>query len=461
LRKAFIRYESLKARRRLVDFDDLIVRSEELLASSKDTRRELRQRYRHIMVDEFQDLNRVQLRLLQHLGGAPRRDRSLLFVGDPGQSIFRFRGACFENWAEVQDGAEKLPLSVNYRSSAPIVALANAVDDFTSIDRPATRARKNAPNSPMPQLTAYPDKRSEAAAICDQIERLRGKGYPLSEQAILVRDSNFIRQVISELRARKIPYRKIGGASYPPPPLARDVMAVLEVGANPKHIPALMHTLQLLPGIGPKRVRKLLSQLKPRTSRKSLISFLRKKLAGRPGRRHLIHALEAADPTSPNVAGVIENVIRSIVRLNNELERGSSSFRGESVMDSVLEQAEGMTTLLDVVNIWALHSNDDRSTDSADYVSVSTIHSAKGREWPVVYIPQLVDDHLPHSKCSTGDQVAEERRLFYVAVTRAKRYLYLSHTAGTGTAPPLNGKPSRFLDLPGVMDLLDYREVAK
>lgn len=215
LRNAFDQYERLKGESRLVDFDDLIIKSADLLATDKVVRRELRRRFRHIMVDEFQDLNLIQLRLLQYLGGRPRKGRSLVFVGDPGQSIFGFRGARFENWAETRERCNELPLSVNFRSTAPIVALAISIYNFAAADRPVARARKNAPRSPLPRLTVYPDGRAEAAAICNQIVSMQKRGYPLSEQAILFRDSKFIRHVISELRARKIPYRKIGGGAVP------------------------------------------------------------------------------------------------------------------------------------------------------------------------------------------------------------------------------------------------------
>jgi DNA helicase II / ATP-dependent DNA helicase PcrA len=460
LRKAFNRYESLKAESGLVDFDDLIIRSEELLASDKVVRKELRRRYRHIMVDEFQDLNLIQLRLLQHLGGRPRKGRSLVFVGDPGQSIFSFRGARFENWAEIRENCKKLPLSVNFRSSAPIVALANAIDDFTDAGRPAARAHKNAPRSPLPRLTIYPSKKAEAAAICDQIERLQKEGYSLANQAILFRDSDFIRHVICELRARKIPYRKIGGMQSRSAPLVQHVMAILELGTNPHHAPALMKVLQLIPGIGPKKARKLLPRLRAAGSHKELVSMLRKELKGRLGCRELVDALQAADPASPNVSHSIEQVIRSVIRLGIKVEGVSTYPTGSSQMDTILEQAKGVAMLRDVVSFWALTSNEALPDDGTETITVSTIHGAKGREWPVVYLPQLVDDHLPHRKSRTRDKIAEEGRIFYVSLTRAKRHLYLSHTEGGAAGTSSNGRPSRFLELPRLKGLLKYREVA-
>ena len=222
------------------------------------------------------------------------------------------------------------------------------------------------------------------------------------------------------------------------------------------HAPALMNVLRLIPGIGPKRVRKLLPVLKASNSRSDFISFLRKELAEKPGGRHLADALEAADPTAPDVLAVIENVLRSVTRLSIELKRGSKYLRGAKLMDTILEQAEGTATLQDVISSWALTSNDARPEDNIECVSVSTIHAAKGREWPVVYIPQLVDDHFPHSKSTTDAQIAEEGRIFYVAVTRSKKYLYLSHTASGAAGANTSATPSPFLDLPGVRGLLKH-----
>jgi len=454
LKKVLKEYEKRKLESRLVDFDDLIVRSEELLATNKVVRKQLRKRYRHIMVDEFQDLNVTQLRLLQLLGGRPRKGRSLVFVGDPAQSIFGFRGAGSEIWNEVRAGSESFALSINYRSSAPIVALANAVMSSMGDGLPVSRARKNAPSSPPPYLTRHPDAQVEAMAVCDKIEELRAKGCPLSDQVVLYRDSAFARHIVEEIRARKIPYRKIGGGRASVPALLRDVLAVVEAGTNPRHRPAISKVLQLIPGIGPKKAGKLLGRLKGGVSHRKLISLIRRVASDRPGGSHIVMAMKAADPNSMKPSAAVEQVITSLVRLGIAVEKDTLYFRQTAQLDELLEVADNEHTLQDALGQWALISGDDTTSQGDDYISVSSIHAAKGREWSVVYIPQLIEGHLPHCKATENGNVLEEARMFYVAITRARKHLYLSHSTAETADGVTKNMASQFLRIPGIGGLI-------
>ena len=347
------RYEHEKRQRGLVDFDDLLLLCARALETDREFAAGQRWRFRHLFVDEFQDVNPAQFRLLQGWRG----DRAdLCVVGDPNQGIFSWNGAdvgFLTSFPEHFPGATVLRLDDNYRSSPEILAVANAVLGHDA------RLRANRPTAAPPTVTCHPSDRDEARAVARALRSRRSGGVPWSHQAVLTRTNAQLVLFEEALRAVQVPYRVKGRGSFLDQPEVRQALIELRrLPAGTALLAAITDIEELLVGDGPE------------------------------GRRHELEAL---------------------VRLARE----------HAASDPAATIASFGAWLVATVRA-------DEPEATGDAVTLATFHAAKGLEWPVVFLAGLERGFVPIGHADSAEERAEERRLLYVAVTRAERELHCS-----------------------------------
>lgn len=444
-------YESTKRQRQLVDYDDLLARLRELLAVDEQVRLMISEMYRYILVDEYQDTNRLQADLVRKLAA---NHENVMVVGDDSQSIYSFRGATFRNIMEFPalfPGTGIFKLEENYRSTQSILALANEILKGATEKYSKTLFTQKGQGE-RPALVQTLGENTQSRFVAQKILELREEGVPLDDVAVLFRSSFHTFDLEIELAKRDIPFVKRGGFKFLETAHVKDVIAHLRVVQNPLDTVSWNRSLLLVDGVGQKRARDLIPQL---ATGEAPYEVLRQG-GGRAalGLRNLAAALEsvgAVEDGSPadQVNRLLEYYypilkeqyddypkrIRDLEHLVVMAERYGDLE--EFLADLTLEPPDESVT-----GIEAPDRDDER-------LVLSTIHSAKGLEWRCVFVIWLVDGRFPSSySFLTEEELEEERRLLYVAVTRAKQFLYLTfpvqvYDKVTGS---VLSKPSRFLD---------------
>ena len=444
-------YESTKRQRQLVDYDDLLTRLRELLTVDEPARRIISDTYRYILVDEYQDTNRLQAEVVRNLAAT---HENVMVVGDDSQSIYSFRGATFRNIMEFPTlfpGTTIFKLEENYRSTQSILELANDILKGATEKYSKTLFTQKGQGE-RPALVQTVGENPQSRFIAQKILELREEGVPLDDIAVLFRSSFHAFDLEIELSKRDIPFIKRGGFKFIETAHVKDLLAHLRIVHNPLDTVSWNRSLRLVDGVGQKRARDLMAQL---VISEAPYEVLRQG-GGRSalGLRNLASALESvghAEDESPadQVNRLLEYYypilkeqyddypkrIRDLEHLMVMAER----YRGleEFLADLTLEPPDESVT-----DIEAPDHDDER-------LVLSTIHSAKGLEWQCVFVIWLVDGRFPSSySFLTEEELEEERRLLYVAVTRAKQLLYLTfpiqvYDKVTGS---VLSKPSRFLD---------------
>ncbi|MCC7076377.1 MAG: ATP-dependent helicase [Acidimicrobiia bacterium] len=424
-----------KAEQALLDFDDLLVYWRALLSTPGTGPAELR----HVLVDEAQDMNRVQVEILE---GLADRGARITAVGDDAQAVYGFRGADVTHMHEFTDhfaGTEVLFLDHNYRSTPEICRAADAV--IAEADSPFARDMTAARRAGvMPVLATCFDESAQAAYVCDRILEHREEGMSLRDQAVLVRAAHHSDVLELELRRRDIPYTVYGGLRFLERGHVKDFLALLRVLDNPRDSLAFNRVLRLLDGVGPATARRWLEELGvgsgDPTAPDPLCSFCAGEITvparARADYELLVAAIGdcTAEP-APTPAGQAERLVdlcRELLprryddapaRLG-DLEVLAAAAREHPTRASFV----GALVLDPPTRTGALASTPHLDED---WLVVSTIHGVKGLEFRAVHVIHAADGNIP-SDLATGDarQVAEERRLLYVAMTRARDHLYVS-----------------------------------
>jgi DNA helicase-2/ATP-dependent DNA helicase PcrA len=444
-------YESTKRQRQLVDYDDLLTRLRDLLAVDETARQTISAIYRYMLVDEYQDTNRLQADVVRKLAAT---HENVMVVGDDSQSIYSFRGASFRNIMEFPalfPGTRMFKLEENYRSTQSILALANDILKGATEKYSKTLFTQKGQGE-RPALVQTVGENSQSRFIAQKILELREEGVPLDEMAVLFRSSFHAFDLEIELTKRDIPFVKRGGFKFLETAHVKDLLAHLRIVHNPLDTVSWNRSLLLVDGVGQKRSRDLMTQL---VISEAPYEVLRQG-GGRAalGLRNLAAALESVgnvEDGSPadQVNRLLEYYypilkeqyddypkrIRDLEHLMVMAERYGALE--EFLADLTLEPPNESVTAIE-----APDRDDER-------LVLSTIHSAKGLEWRCVFVIWLVDGRFPSSySFLTEEELEEERRLLYVAVTRAKQFLYLTfpvqvYDKVTGS---VLSKPSRFLD---------------
>ena len=463
--RGYQRYEEFLRRSRKVDFDDLLVHTVRLLRRSKEVRDELRATYRYVMVDEYQDTNSPQYEIVHQIAG---EHRNLCVVGDDDQSIYSWRGADpskILNFEKDYPECVVARLETNYRSTQEILDAANRV-----IRNNATRHEKtlhsHAGGGEPIQLAVHQDEMREAEFVVQEIQARERRGVNrLSDFAVLFRTATQPRAFEAELRARGVPYVLIGGMSFFDRKEMRDLLAYLRIIQNPKDEVSLLRIINCPPrGIGKTTLDRVLAfataqgiTVPEAFDRAHEIEKINQDAVSvAQGLRARLRSLGKEDP-GKKLVSFVERVVEAFA-YRTEVERcypdPQEATRRWQAVDEFLNFAENharrhkkpsLGTFLNELTLTATDENKEEA-GQRNVVTLMTLHSAKGLEFPRVFLVGLEEGILPHIRSVAEDTVEEERRLMYVGITRARVGLTVSHTlerAKYGRRALVH--PSRFL----------------
>ena len=456
LRKLFREYVVAKQRQNVLDYDDLLLAWSEMM-SNADLAAELDERFDHVLVDEFQDTNRLQAEILLKL---KPDGRGVTVVGDDAQSIYSFRAATVRNIldfpGQFDPPARIITLEQNYRSTQPILDACNDVIGFAK-ERFTKNLRSDRKSKQQPFLTTVMDETAQARYVAQQILNAREAGIPLKSQAVLFRASHHSAQLEIELARRNIPFVKYGGLKFLEAAHVKDVISLFRWCENPTDRVAGFRVLKLLPGIGPSTAAKVQDQVEQEPGRKDLlISIEVPKAAAEdwPGFTKLVGRMRDAKTTWPAEFQLVRQWYEPhLQRLYDDAHFRAADIAQLEQIAAGYECRERFLTELTLDPPDATSGRARTNTLDEDYAILSTIHSAKGQEWRIVCILNVVDGCIP-SDMATGssEEIEEERRLLYVAMTRAKDELdlivpqrfYTFQQAKTGDRH-IYGSRSRFI----------------
>jgi DNA helicase-2/ATP-dependent DNA helicase PcrA len=470
--RVFREYQKLLREANAVDFDDLLVLPIRLFDAVPDILFRYQTRYQYVLVDEYQDTNRVQYVLVSALS---ELHRNLFVVGDPDQSIYRWRQADIRNILDFEQDfpdAQRIVLETNYRSTARIVALADDVirQNQERIDRQLRTDNEDGEIITVRELT---DQQHEAQFVADEIRRIMHQtDWPGDAFAVMYRTGAQSRVLEEAFRLSGIPYQIVGGVRFYDRKEVKDVMAVLRLLHNPYDRVSLERVLENMPigrGFGPKALETLLQW--SADHQQSVLAGMRaaNETIGGPAftgsaRQAATRIAEAFDrltaaATSKTMSELFDDVVAATgykeafgEENEEELERWANVLEVRADMEKYdsLPPGEGLAAYLEQVALIA--DVDTLEDDQRGRVTLITLHSAKGLEFPAVFITGLEEGLLPVSRAVEAEfddpqAIEEERRLFYVGITRAQKLLYLTR-AGSRIAYGRfqMGVQSRFLD---------------
>ncbi|HEV8312754.1 MAG TPA: ATP-dependent helicase [Burkholderiaceae bacterium] len=426
LRQLFRAYVAEKQQQHALDYDDLLLYWAQMMGDAA-LARAIGARFDHVLVDEYQDTNRLQAAILQ---GLKPDGRGLTVVGDDAQAIYAFRAAEVRNILDfpTQFGARVLPLERNYRSTQPILDASNAVIALSG-ERFAKTLWSDAASSDKPKLVSVADESEQACWVADQVLLQREMGMTLKSQAVLFRTSHHSAALELELTRRNIPFVKFGGLKFLEAAHIKDVLAVLRWAQNPKSRMAGFRVAQLVPGIGPASARKLLDAMEQAADPVAALRGFTPPAAAKEDWQQFIAAYDKLCEPSAWPAD-LELVQRwyapQLQRLHDDAHvRQADLLQLTRIAAGYASRERFLTELtLDPPDATSDEAGDPHRDE--DYLILSTIHSAKGQEWKAVYVLNVVDGCMP-ADLSTGRaaEIEEERRLLYVAMTRAKQQLQL------------------------------------
>ena len=420
-----------------MDFDDLLVNGLRLLQENDRVREFLQEHFLHVLVDEYQDTNSIQSKFTDIIAA---RHRNIMVVGDDFQCIYTWRGAQFENIMNFSDrweGCRIVKLERNYRSMSPILDVANCVMKDVQHQFEKTLRPFRTGDAPKPRLYHVYDGRAQAEAILRLIGAMRQHGIAYRDIAVLYRSHYTSIDIQLTLTRNHVPFRITSGIGVFEQLHVKDVLAFLRLCVDPTNELGFLRLLELLPGVGEGTARKYWKALgntfdgaNP-MDRMNLGAMMCAK--GREGWAKLEQAFAAAPGhlAAGNDRMLIEEFTKLFYaeHLHRTFEPEDADSRLDDLnelMAQIASSPGGLKQFLDEV---ALMTNlDAKAKDSLpeDHVTLTTVHQSKGMEWPVVILPWLVDTVFPSARAVEEGNLDEERRLFYVAVTRAKDRLYMS-----------------------------------
>jgi DNA helicase-2/ATP-dependent DNA helicase PcrA len=444
-------YAAYKAERSVLDYDDLLVKLHQLLLDD-GVRQRLARRYGYVMVDEYQDTNPLQARIVQQLGAT---HGNVMAVGDDAQSIYAFRGADFRNimqFPQLFPGSRVIALEQNYRSTQPILEVANAVMSEAR-ERYTKVLFTTEPSGTTPLLVAAENENYQSRFVAQRILELREEGVPLADIAVLFRSSFHAFDLELELQRADLPFIKRGGFKFIETAHVKDALAHLRVLENPRDAVSWHRVLMLLEGVGPKSADEIASRL---TGAPDVATAL--EVGGGRAQATELRALAGLFRRLGEAGRRPDEQLAEVLRYYDPLLKRAHPDdypKRQRDLEHFVSIAARYRTLESLLTDMALEPPSDSvgdvlaTDDEEGLLCLSTIHSAKGLEWHTVFVIWLVDGKFPSTySMHADDDLEEERRLLYVAVTRAKRNLYLSYPINMydrATGMVL-AKPSRFLD---------------
>lgn len=457
IRQIFEAYTRRKRAQQVLDYDDLLLYWHALL-QQPGTADIVADQFEHILVDEYQDTNLIQAEILQ---GMRRNRKEIMVVGDDAQSIYSFRAANVRNILDFPQqfpGATVIKLEQNYRSMQPILDASNAVMAQAK-ERYTKNLFSDRGGHRKPAIITCRDEPEQCSEVCDRVLAFYEEGTALREQAVLFRAGHHSDQLEVELNRRNIPFVKYGGLKFVEAAHVKDLVAILRILDNPSDELSWHRVLQLLEGIGPVTARRLIDQLLGRDTAPSAPEPEGQAESETPANplQRLLHGPLSFPPAAKEDIAALRSAIADCLGLNPkkdgagvELSPAAQVERIRRFYEPIFERAydnpEVRLRDLDQLEqiaagyqtrgqfITDLTLDPPQSTQDLagpplldeDYLILSTVHSAKGSEWDVVHIIHVADGMIP-SDMSTGNEaeIEEERRLLYVAMTRARNILNL------------------------------------
>lgn len=454
-------YGTFKQENALLDFDDLLVQLNLLLGGDEEAREAIAGKYKYIMVDEYQDTNLVQSQIIYHLA---RGHNNVMVVGDDAQSIYSFRGATFRNIMDFPQrfkGTKIVRLEENYRSRQPILDLTNNI-----ISKAAEKYEKKLftrrGEGPKPRLITTSTQEDQSLFVCQKIKAKLDEGIDLSQMAVLFRAARHSFHLELELARYNIDFVKYGGRRFLDSAHVKDLLSVLRCVANPSDGISLTRTLLLLEGIGPKGASQIIEWIGGK--RENLINLdkypakgkIKKSLEG------LITLFKDLGPKGTPMQLRINECWEFYEPLMEaKFDDFPSRIRD---IEEFLTLSKGYTSLTRFLADMSLEPPNVSGTETGSgKLILSTVHSAKGLEWKVVFVIAATDGRFPPIYAlDNPEALDEERRLMYVAATRAEDELYLLcplESDFKGGGPALRPQPSMFLrDVPKKMLTYGDRE---
>jgi DNA helicase-2/ATP-dependent DNA helicase PcrA len=455
------RYEKKKKATNSMDFDDLLEKTLTMLQQHENIAQFYRRQFQFVLVDEYQDTNKIQADLIDLLAS---EHRNVMVVGDDAQSIYSWRGANFQNILEFPKrypDAQVFKIEMNYRSVPEILEVANTaiaanVDQFKKNLQPTRESSAGKPG-----IVALNDGNEQAQFVAQRILELRDEDVDLNEIAVLYRAHYHALELQLELSRRGIPYQITSGIRFFEQAHIKDVVSFLRFVANPRDEVAFKRMVKLLPGIGNRSADNLWNAWeKPLGERGEISSWSERLLpmnVSAKSKKHwtqLIHTLDEIAPDGqPNAPSeMITSVVEATYDDYAKVNFANYELRKED-LNQLAAFARQFKDVNDFLSQLALISNVDaeaapNQTADREAVNLSTVHQAKGLEFHTVFVIWLTDGMFPSSRSmDQRKDLEEERRLFYVAITRAKDELYLAypHMRLTGGYGDVFQRPSRFL----------------
>jgi DNA helicase-2/ATP-dependent DNA helicase PcrA len=455
------RYEKKKKATNSMDFDDLLEKTLSMFQQHERIAEFYRRQFQFILVDEYQDTNKIQADLVDLLA---RDHRNVMVVGDDAQSIYSWRGANFQNILEFPKrypDAQVFKIEMNYRSVPEILEVANAaiaanVQQFRKSLQPTRES-----NAVKPALVALNDGAEQAQFVAQRILELRDEDVDLSEIAVLYRAHYHAIELQLELSRRGIPYQITSGIRFFEQAHIKDVISFIRFVANPRDEVAFKRMVKLLPGIGNRSADNLWRAWENSLNERGEVTSWGKRLLSmnvtaksKKAWEQLAHTLDEIAPGGqPNPPSeMIRSVVEAIYDDYAKVNFTNYELRRED-LDQLAVFARQFKDVHEFLSQLALISNVDaeaapNQTSDKEAVNLSTVHQAKGLEFHTVFVIWLTDGMFPSSRSlDTRDALEEERRLFYVAITRARDELYLTlpHMRLSGGYGDVFQRPSRFL----------------
>jgi DNA helicase-2/ATP-dependent DNA helicase PcrA len=431
-------FEQKKRAGQMIDFDDLLSATLNLLETVSDVREGLAKTFQYILVDEYQDTNPIQAAILYHLAS---HHKNILVVGDDSQSIYSFRAADIKNildFPRVYPEAKIFKLETNYRSTPNILNLANDIisknrQKFVKILRSVRR------EAGKPSAFMAKDRDEEASFIADKILELRDHGVNLREIAVLFRASHHSEVLEMELARRDIPYDYRGGVKFFERSHIKDIISYLRAFLNPADEAAWMRILSFSPGIGTATAKNIFNVVSKNSEPQGVaLAPVALGAKAQNGWGEFLGLWRRMISSEQKPAALIETILDSYYKdylesQHTNFEERLEDLEGLAKFSSKYENLEKFLSEITLYEDLAIGREMGGAAHEEEKMVLSTIHQAKGLEWHTVFVINLTEGDFPHRRAILErDGTEEERRLFYVACTRAKENLYLSYAFSMG-----------------------------
>lgn len=446
-------YSEFKQNSRLLDYDDLLLNLYNILKTNRNIRERIVNSINYILVDEYQDSNRLQHELILML---TNQDSNIMIVGDDAQSIYSFRGAEHQNilfFPKSFENCQIYKIEENYRSTTPILNFTNSIINNSNFSYKKNLFSSKT-NGEKPIILSTKNERQQSLFLVQQILETREDGTPLSDIAVLYRSNFNSFDLEIELNKANIPFKKFGGMRFIESAHIKDVLAYLKIIHNENDIVSIHRILRLFPGIGNATINKISQQY--HNSKSNIIEYI-SSTNRLKSKDDLIIFFGLIDELRKNYQSNLDILIDKVINyytpiLTLNYENDNKRLQDLETLKQIASRYNSLDDFITELSIEpAIASVEDIEGESNDdeFITLSTIHSAKGLEWKYVFIVWALDGKFPTTKSASKlDSLEEERRLFYVASTRAKDNLYITYPTNIFDSESgfVLSKHSRFID---------------